>query len=134
MDDCVFCKIVNGEIPCYKIYEDSQFLGFLDIYPANKGQALIIPKAHTSAQFSQVPDDVLTGAILAAKSLAAKIESSVDNVARCIVAVEGFDVDHFHIKIYPTYLPNPTDEAFGRGGQKANEKDLKDLQELINQD
>jgi histidine triad (HIT) family protein len=44
MDDCIFCKIVRGEIPCYKIYEDANFLGFMDIKPLNPGNSLLIPK------------------------------------------------------------------------------------------
>lgn len=46
MDDCVFCKIVKGEIPCYKIYEDENFLAFLDIAPFAEGHTQVIPKAH----------------------------------------------------------------------------------------
>jgi len=46
MDDCIFCKIVKGEIPCHKVYEDNDFLGFLDIKPIKKGHVLIIPKNH----------------------------------------------------------------------------------------
>lgn len=46
MDECIFCKIVNGEIPCYKVYEDDSFLAFLDIKPVNQGHTLVIPKKH----------------------------------------------------------------------------------------
>jgi len=46
MSDCIFCKIVKGELPCYKVYEDEDFLGFLDIYPVVKGHTLLIPKTH----------------------------------------------------------------------------------------
>ena len=46
MDDCIFCKIVKGEIPCFKVYEDENFLGFLDINPLNPGNSLLIPKEH----------------------------------------------------------------------------------------
>ena len=46
MDDCIFCKIVKGEIPSYKIYEDEEFLAFLDVFPASEGYTLVVPKKH----------------------------------------------------------------------------------------
>ena len=46
MDNCIFCKIVNGEIPCYKVYEDADVLAFLDVSPVTKGHTLVIPKEH----------------------------------------------------------------------------------------
>ena len=46
MTDCIFCKIINGEIPCAKVYEDDNVIAFLDISPANKGHTLIVPKQH----------------------------------------------------------------------------------------
>ena len=58
MTDCIFCKIVNNELPSYKIYEDENFLSFLDIFPKNEGHVLVIPKKHYRISLD-VPDDVL---------------------------------------------------------------------------
>lgn len=59
MKDCIFCKIVAGEIPCYKIYEDNDFLAFLDIQPISKGHTLIVPKKHYNT-FLETPVEILT--------------------------------------------------------------------------
>jgi histidine triad (HIT) family protein len=63
--DCIFCKIVKGQIPCAKLYEDAQVLAFLDIAPVTPGHALVIPKAHYPDLFA-LPDE-LGAALLAAK-------------------------------------------------------------------
>ena len=58
MDDCLFCKIIAGDIPCYKVYEDERNIAFLDINPLNKGHTLVIPKVHVS-RISELEDDDL---------------------------------------------------------------------------
>lgn len=131
MDDCIFCKIVKGEVPAYKIYEDENTLAFLDIFPANKGQALVIPKEHTPAMFSQVDKDVMARTMNTAQEVSAKIEKSLQNVNRCVVVVEGFDVPHLHIKLYPTYEPDPAKDAVGKGGDKVDDKTLEDIHQKI---
>jgi histidine triad (HIT) family protein len=59
MSDCIFCKIAKGELPCYKIYEDENFLAFLDIQPISKGHTLIIPKKHYNT-FLETPVEILS--------------------------------------------------------------------------
>lgn len=56
--DCLFCKIVNGDIPSYKIYEDDKVIAFLDIHPRNNGHTLLIPKKHYT-DFSELDDEIL---------------------------------------------------------------------------
>jgi histidine triad (HIT) family protein len=58
MDDCVFCKIVSGEIPSMKVYEDAEFVAFLDLHPVSSGHTLVIPKAHYD-KFEATPEDVV---------------------------------------------------------------------------
>ena len=68
MEECVFCKIVNGNIPAAKIYEDSKVVSFLDIMPANKGHCLVVPKQHSQTLIDMEEDD-LSATIKAAKKL-----------------------------------------------------------------
>ena len=73
MNDCVFCKIAQGEIPADKIYEDKNFLAFLDIKPNNPGHALIIPKKHYENLY-EMPDEVLSAIAPLIKKLAIAIK------------------------------------------------------------
>ncbi|NMC08786.1 HIT domain-containing protein, partial [Candidatus Microgenomates bacterium] len=58
MDDCIFCKIVKGDIPCYKVYEDEEVIAFLDIKPLSKGHVLVLPKKHFENIYD-IPEDLL---------------------------------------------------------------------------
>jgi len=99
MTDCIFCKIVKGEIPCYKIYEDDDFLGFLDIKPVNKGQSLLIPKTH----YRWVDDVPNFGAYFeAAKKIGLATKKELSPQAVCYVTL-GFLVPHAHIRIIPRF-------------------------------
>lgn len=96
---CVFCKIVAGEIPSYKIYEDDQVLAFLDINPVRPGHALLIPKKHYP-MMPDVPDDLLAYIFLKTKELMLKIKSAMQ-ADFAVVSVVGVDVPHFHVHIVP---------------------------------
>lgn len=100
-NDCIFCKIVAGEIPAAKVYEDHKVLAFLDINPVNKGHVLIIPKKHY-ALMTDTPDDLLCYVFIKAKQLMGAIKDSLkaDYVA---VSVVGIDVPHFHVHLVPRY-------------------------------
>jgi len=97
--DCIFCKIVAGEIPSYKIYEDDKTLAFLDINPVTDGHALLISKEHYP-MMPDVPDELLSEMFLKVKELMPKIKSALqaDYVS---VSVVGLDVLHFHIHLIP---------------------------------
>lgn len=99
MEDCIFCKIVKGEIPCYKVYEDQDFLGFLDIKPVNPGQSLMIPKVH----YRWVDDVPNFGDYFeAAKKVGLKTKKALSPTAICYVTL-GFAVPHAHIRIIPRF-------------------------------
>ena len=99
MDDCIFCKIAKEEIPCYKIYEDKDFLGFLDIKPINPGQSLIIPKIH----YRWVDDVPNFGEYFeAAKKVGLATKKALSPVNVCYVTL-GFAVLHAHIRIIPRF-------------------------------
>lgn len=104
--DCIFCKIIAGEIPCSKIYEDDLFIGFLDIRPIHKGHALIVPKKHFENIFDT--PDAEAGAIY---SVLMKISAAVKKATACdaINIVQnngpeaGQEVFHSHLHIIPRY-------------------------------
>lgn len=99
MQDCVFCKIVRGEIPCYKVYEDEDFLGFLDIRPLTKGNTLIIPKKHYH-WVDDVPNFGDYFEVAKKIGLAAKKAFGAEWI--CYLTL-GLEVSHAHIRVIPRY-------------------------------
>jgi histidine triad (HIT) family protein len=95
----IFTKIVNGEIPCYKIAEDENYLAFLDINPLTKGHTLVIPKKEVDYIFN-VDDQLLAGMMVFAKKVAHAVEKAVP-CKRIGVAVLGLEVPHAHIHLIP---------------------------------
>ena len=104
--DCIFCKIVTGEIPSYKIYEDENVLAFLDITPINPGHTLVIPKKHYK-NIIDTPDELLQGMALAVKKIAPAIIKAVKadawNLGANNGAVAGQIVMHTHWHIMPRF-------------------------------
>ena len=99
MDDCIFCKIVAGAIPCYKVYEDEHYLGFMDIKPLNIGNTLLIPKNHHRWVYD-VPDFGQYFEI--AKKIALATMPLVNATSTSFVTL-GFEVPHAHIRIIPRF-------------------------------
>lgn len=95
----IFSKIVAGEIPCYQIAEDDQFLAFLDINPLNEGHTLVIPKREEDYLFD-LTDDELAAMMVFSKKIAKAIDQVV-SCARIGVAVIGLEVAHAHIHLVP---------------------------------
>jgi histidine triad (HIT) family protein len=95
----IFTRIVNGEIPCYKVAEDDQFLAFLDINPLAKGHTLVIPKKETDYIFG-IGDQEYSRLFLFAKKAALAIEKVVP-CQRIGIAVLGLEVPHAHIHLVP---------------------------------
>jgi histidine triad (HIT) family protein len=95
----IFSKIVKGEIPSYKIYEDEDYFAFLDINPLAKGHTLLIPKQETDYIFD-LEDAVLSGLTILAKRMAKAIEKSV-KCERIGIAVIGLEVPHAHMHLVP---------------------------------
>ena len=69
-NNCIFCKIVKGEIPCHKIWEDEKHLAFLSIFPNTDGFSVVIPKKHFSSYAFDLPDEVLSELVIASKKVA----------------------------------------------------------------
>ena len=103
-EDCIFCKIVRGEIPCVRVYEDDDVLGFLDINPLSHGHTLVIPKEHFGS-LDQCPENVvaaLAGKLpVIAKALISVVGGSAYNVLNNNGREAGQLVEHVHFHIIP---------------------------------
>ncbi len=106
MENCIFCKIANGEIPSNTIYEDDGFRVILDNGPATKGHALVLPKQHY-ADLYEIPEDVVAGAVKVAKKVAGTMKEKLGcdglNLVQNNGAAAGQTVMHFHLHIIPRY-------------------------------
>lgn len=104
----IFTRIINGEIPCYKIAEDDNFFAFLDKEPVAAGHTLVVPKIEQDYIFD-IEDQLLGGLMVFAKKIARAIDASMDCV-RVGVAVVGLEVPHTHIHLIP--INNVRDLSF----------------------
>lgn len=95
----IFTKIINGEIPCYKIAEDENFLSFLDVNPNAKGHTLCIPKQEINKIF-EMEDDLYIGLMQFSKKIAVALEKTVP-CKRIGMAVVGLEVPHAHVHLIP---------------------------------
>jgi histidine triad (HIT) family protein len=95
----IFSRIIQGEIPCYKVAEDENYFAFLDISPLTKGHTLVVPKIENDYIFD-LNDEQLAGLMIFAKKVAKAIDKSIE-CTRVGVAVIGLDVPHTHIHLVP---------------------------------
>lgn len=106
MPYCIFCKIIKGELPSYKVYEDERMLAFLDIHPVNAGHTLVVPKKHSKNIFDIAPEDwaAVTEVV---RMLAGAIEKAVGangiNIGMNNREHAGQVVDHSHVHIIPRF-------------------------------
>lgn len=110
MPDCLFCKIIAGEIPCHKIYEDDRTIAFLDIFPVSEGHALVLPKTHATHLLETSPEDALAMMATVKKITPAILEA---------VGGDGFnlgmnngesasqEIPHTHLHIMPRKIGAP---------------------------
>lgn len=103
MQNCIFCKIVSGESPSHKIWEDEKHLAFLSIFPNTEGTTVVITKDHQTSYAFDLPDEVLSGLILATKKVAKLLDSKLEDVGRTAMVFEGYGVDHIHAKLFPMH-------------------------------
>ncbi len=145
MKDCIFCKIVKGEIPSYRVWEDDRYLAILDISPNIRGQTLVIQKKHVDSYAFALSEVRLAKFIKAVKKVANILEQKL-NVKRVHMVFEGTGVNHLHAKLYPAVGygdgPNPPDYEIQRFekypgyvtsavGPRASEEELKAVQKEI---
>ena len=131
-DNCIFCKIANGEIPSNTIYEDDSFRVILDNGPATKGHALVLPKEHYQNLF-EIPEDTLAGAAKVAKKVAEKMKDKLEfdglNLVQNNGEVAGQTVMHFHLHIIPRY--NDDNQKILWKPTGPTDEELKEIRDLI---
>ncbi len=112
-DNCIFCKLANGQIPTNKIYEDDTFTVILDAAPATKGHALILPKAH-AADIYELPAETAADVLPLAKKLATHMTALLQcdgfNIVQNNGEVAGQTVFHFHMHLIPRYRGDGNEE------------------------
>lgn len=124
-EDCIFCKIANGEIPSRTLYEDEMFRVILDLGPATRGHALLLVKEH-AADLYELPDEAASRALMLAKKMAVRMTEKLHcdgfNLVQNNGEAAGQTVRHFHMHLIPRY----TDD-----GQEINWKPLKPTQDEL---
>lgn len=127
-DNCIFCKIANGEIPSATLYEDEDFRVILDMGPAAKGHALILPKEHYP-NLCELPDELAKKDIVLAKRMVAKMTKALGcdgfNVVQNNGVPAGQTVFHFHMHLIPRYEND--DAGFGWNTGELSDEDREDI-------
>lgn len=123
----IFTRIINGDLPAYKIAEDDHYLAFLDINPLAKGHTLVIPKKETDYLFD-VEDDMLGGMMVFAKKVAKAMDQVLD-CKRVGVAVLGLEVPHAHIHLVP--INGLYDIEFSKPKLKLSKEEFEEIADKI---
>jgi histidine triad (HIT) family protein len=127
--DCIFCKIVAGELPARKVDEDEHTVAFLDIAPWTRGHALVIPREHTRNLY-EAPEDVLHRTTVAAQRLALRMRDRLGaegiNLVNSTEPAAMQTVFHYHVHVIPRYA----DDGFGLPGHKG-EVDDAELEKVV---
>ena len=125
-DNCIFCKIANGEIPSATLYEDEMVRVILDISPASKGHALILPKEHY-ANLYEIDEDCAKHVIVTAKKLAQKMKEELKleglNVVQNNGEIAGQTVFHYHMHLIPRYQGDQVNVGWKPGEATQEYKD-----------
>lgn len=124
MNDCIFCKIIKGEIPSYTIYEDDKMKAFLDVNPVSNGHVLLIPKTHYK-NFLDTPDELIKDMYHIIKTKIYPLLEEKLKITGLSICQIGKDVNHYHIHLIPQY----EDEEFDF---KYNKENIKDVEEIYN--
>jgi histidine triad (HIT) family protein len=100
MADSIFTRIIKGELPCHKVYEDDQTFAFMDIHPVQPGQVVVVSKRQVATVWD-LSDEEYQAMMHAVRTIATKMQQVFPNKKRITVMIEGLDIDHAHIKIFP---------------------------------
>lgn len=131
-DDCIFCKIANGEIPSKTFYEDELFRVILDLNPATRGHALILPKDHASDIYD-LPEETAAAVLVLAKKLAAVMRRKLGcdglNLVQNNGEAAGQTVSHFHLHMIPRYVNDG--QTLGWVPGKATQEELEEVRRAL---
>ena len=126
--NCIFCKIIAGEIPSFKIHEDDNFIAILDRFPSSPGHALIIPKRHAADMFELTPAEA-AAIIPLAQKLGSKIKSTLQADGLNIIQNNGSaarqEVMHYHMHLIPRYSGDGLKLGF-----RATDQSIEELAEM----
>ncbi len=129
--DCIFCKIIKGEIPCYKVYEDEDFFAMLDIHPVNPGHLLLMPKKHSDT-FLETDDKIIEKIFVVAKKLAESISRPLKTNDFSFTInngeLAGQIVQHLHIHIIPRFKE---DNFINWPNKALSDEEMKKITEKI---
>lgn len=126
MNDCIFCKIANEEIPSEIIWKDDNFVAVLDINPVTPGMTLVIPRKHTDSYIFKNDDKDISEVMIAAKKVAKMIEKYFE-VDRVAVILEGLEVNHLHVKMFPLRKEDTVRKILNSGYPKPTSEELHNL-------
>ncbi len=130
--DCIFCKIAHGEIPSATLYEDDAFRVILDVGPASRGHALILPKEHAKDLYS-LSEETASKVLVLAKKMASKMSEALGcdglNLVQNNGEIAGQTVFHFHMHLIPRYKGD--DVKIGWRPGRLSEKDKNELLSLL---
>ena len=120
LSGCIFCRIVAGDADAFRVYEDQEYLGFLDIFPNTEAFSVVIPKKHCPSDFALASPELIAGLMKAVRALALKISAAYEDVGRCAVVIEGMMIDHLHVKVIPLHqtagkLPTASEDVSPSG-------------------
>lgn len=121
MEDSIFTKIIRGEIPSHKVYEDDRTFAFLDIFPETLGHVLIVPKIQVD-KFYDLPDEDYTALFATTKKIAAHMEKVLGR--RTLMKIIGTDVPHAHIHLFPL---DPNHKRTAPEPKRADDADLAQM-------
>lgn len=100
MESSIFTKIINGDIPSHKVYEDSATYAFMDIYPIQKGMVLVVPKTQID-NFEDLPSELMHVVMDTTQKIMRALRKTFPDKKKIGVQIEGLDVPHAHVKIFP---------------------------------
>lgn len=131
-EDCIFCKIANGEIPSKTLYEDESFRVILDLSPATRGHALIMPKEHAASLYD-LPDETASAVLVLAKKMAAVMSEKLKCVGLNLIQnngeAAGQTIPHFHLHMIPRYINDG--QALGWVPGEATQEELEKIRKEI---
>lgn len=134
MEDCIFCKIIKGEAPCFKVYEDDKVLAFEDISPFSEGHTLVIPKRHAQDLW-EISGEDLTAVHLASRKIVQAIKDALNSTGVACLQLNGRSVNqvvmHYHLHLIPHTKGGPKLPLTGREFKQGDLEAIKQTAEKI---
>lgn len=128
MQESIFSKIIRGEVPAYRIYEDEKTIAFLDIHPIQPGHTLVVPKRQIDS-FIDLKDSEFADLMIVAQKIAKHLKQTL-GCKRVVLNIDGFDVPHVHIHLVPVNKSNENHRE-GRMSEDVDHEALRSIQQLL---